>query len=272
MPSSRPRPRTSPISAVAALHLVQALERVRADARGVLDQVFALDHLERRQRRGGGDRVLLVRVVAERVVAGDVEVVARDAGGDRQHAAAERLAEHHDVGRGAVVLGGEEAAGLAQAGRDLVEDQQRAVRVAGLAHRLPVARRRDVRHGARRLGDHRGHVAFALEHVAHHRARRRAGTASRSRLAVGVDRVAVGAAVAAERRDVLAARQQRADGAPVAEERLAADARRAEARAVERVPEAQRLEAAGGDARELDRDLDRVAAAGREQHAARRCR
>ncbi len=84
------------------------------------------------------DRVLLVRVVAERVRAGEVEIVARDARGDRQHAAAERLAEHHDVGRGAVVLGGEEAAGLAEAGRDLVEDQQRAVRVAGLAHRLPV--------------------------------------------------------------------------------------------------------------------------------------
>ena len=37
---------------------------------------------------------------------------------------------------------------------------------------------------------------------------------------------------------------------------------------MEGVPEAQRLEAAGGGARELDRDFDGVAAAGGEEHAA----
>ena len=94
------------------LHLAQAVQRARADALGVRHQTLALDDLKRGQRRRGRDRVLLVRVVPERVRAREVEVVARDAGGDRQHAAAERLAEHHDVGRGAVVFSGEEATRL----------------------------------------------------------------------------------------------------------------------------------------------------------------
>jgi hypothetical protein len=57
---------------------------------------------------------------------------------------------------------------------------------------------------------------------------------------------------------MLAARQQGPDAA-AAEQGLAADAARAKAGAVERVPEAQGLEAAGGGARELDRHLDGVA-------------
>jgi hypothetical protein len=70
--------------------LVQALQRMRADARGVRDQVLTLDHLQRGQRRGGGDGVLLMRVVAVGVGAGHVEaLIARDAGRNRQHTAAQ---------------------------------------------------------------------------------------------------------------------------------------------------------------------------------------
>ena len=87
-----------------------------------------------------------MRVVAERVFARNIEVGARDARSDRQHAAAQRLAEHHNVGRHAVVLGREEAPGLAKASGDLVEDQQRAVGIAGFAHGLPVTTRRDEWH------------------------------------------------------------------------------------------------------------------------------
>ena len=49
------------------------------------------------------------------------------------------------------------------------------------------------------------------------------------------------------------------------EDGLAADRRRREARAVEGVPEAQGLVAARRDARDLERDLDRLGAAGGEQ-------
>ena len=164
------------------------------------------------------------------------------------------------------MFGGEEAPGLAQAGGDLVEDQQRAVGIAGLAYRLPIARRRDGGHRARRLGDHRRHIAFAFEHVLDHR-RASQPALREKRLAVFIDRVAVGAAVTGKGRDMLGAGQQRPDGAAVAEQRFATDARCAETRAVEGVPEAQGLEAPGGGARQFDRDLHRIAAAGGEQDA-----
>ena len=117
-------------------------------------------------------RVLLVRVVAERPLRADVELRPRQHGRDRQDAAAQRLAEHENVGRHAVVLAGEHRAGLAEPGRDLVEHEQRAVAVAGGAHARPEAGRRQVGHGADRLGDERGDVALALQHVLDHAARR----------------------------------------------------------------------------------------------------
>ena len=67
---------------------------------------------------------------------------------------------------------------------------------------------------------------------------------------------------------MLGARQQRADRAATAEQRLAADAGGAKAGAVKRIPEAQRLEAPGRHARQLDRHFNRVRAAGREQQLA----
>ena len=65
---------------------------------------------------------------------------------------------------------------------------------------------------------------------------------------------------------MLCACQQRANRAAVAKQRLASDAGGAEAGAVKRIPEAQRLEAPGGEAGQLDRYLDRIRAAGREKH------
>src|SRR5439155_16315006 len=79
--------------------------------------------------------------------------------------------------------------------------------------------------------------------------------------------VAIGAAVAGIGRDVLGAGEKRPD--PVrAEDVLAADAAGAEAGAMERVPERDRLESSGGEPGELQRDLDRIRAAGGEQHLA----
>ena len=55
-------------------------------------------------------------------------------GGQRQVAAGERLADAHHVRRHAGGLGGEERAGPAEAGGDLVEDQHQPVLVGDLAH------------------------------------------------------------------------------------------------------------------------------------------
>ena len=66
---------------------------------------------------------------------------------------------------------------------------------------------------------------------------------------------------------MLSARQERS-GRTGAEQGLAAHARRTEAGAVKGVPERHRLEAAGGGAGHLERDLHRVGPAGREEHFA----
>ncbi len=55
-------------------------------------------------------------------------------GGQGEVAAGEGLADAHDVGHDAGGLGGEQRAGAAEAGRDLVEDQQQPVLVGDLAH------------------------------------------------------------------------------------------------------------------------------------------
>ena len=57
----------------------------------------------------------------------------RDEGRDRQHAAAERLAEDEPVGPDVLVLEGEPRAGAAESRLHLVEDQQHVVRVAQAA-------------------------------------------------------------------------------------------------------------------------------------------
>ena len=80
-----------------------------------------------------------------------------DEGGDRQHAAAERLAQDDAVGTDALVLECEPGAGAAEARLHLVEDQQHAVRVADAAQPGEIARRRhdDAGLALDRLDQHR---------------------------------------------------------------------------------------------------------------------
>ena len=72
---------------------------------------------------------------------------------DRLVAAAEPLGDDLDVGRDALLLPGMHRAGAAHAAHHLVEDQQRAVPVADLAHRLEIAGQRG--DAAERRADHR---------------------------------------------------------------------------------------------------------------------
>ena len=83
---------------------------------------------------------------------------ARHAGADRQPAA-ERLGRGHHVGPHRQLLVGPERAGPAHPGLDLVEDQQRPGRVAGLA-------RRD----DHLVGDHVD-AGLPLDRLEHHRRR-----------------------------------------------------------------------------------------------------
>ena len=57
----------------------------------------------------------------------------RDEGRDRQHSAAQRLAEDEPVGPDVLVLEGEPGAGASEPRLDLIEDQQHVVRVAQAA-------------------------------------------------------------------------------------------------------------------------------------------
>ena len=79
----------------------------------------------------------------------------REQRGER-HAAADALAERHDVGRDAGMLVVEELPGAADAGLDLVEDQEQAVRVGERAQILQelVGRGPD--------------AGFALDRLEHH--------------------------------------------------------------------------------------------------------
>ena len=83
----------------------------------------------------------------------------------RDGAVGEALGGADDVGHHAEILGREAGAEAAEAGDDLVEDQQDAVLVADLAQPLQVALRRD-QHAGRardRLDDHRGDVRRVVQ-------------------------------------------------------------------------------------------------------------
>ena len=77
---------------------------------------------------------------------------ARDHRGDGHDATTERLPEQHHVGDDVVVVAGQRSARAAEAGLDLVGDEQHAVPVAHLADGREVARRR---HDHARLALHR---------------------------------------------------------------------------------------------------------------------
>ena len=162
---------------------------------------------------------------------------------ERAHrkAAADALAERHRVRRHAVVLPGEPVAGAADAGLDLVEDQERAVLAAELAQAGEVAGRRDV------------DAALALHRLDDERGRR------------AVDRGARGVEIA-ERHDGLVA-QQRLVGIAVL--RLADHLERAERAAVERVLGRDEAHPAGGAVRELQRAVDRLGARVHDERARR---
>ena len=121
---------------------------------GIGDGLQALD------RRGARHRVAAVGVAGEELRAGFAPEGLRHAVGHEHHrqrtvAAGDALAAAEDVWPDARVLGAKPFAGAAEAGDDLVEDEQDVVLVAHLAQRAHVAIRWDDDAGRHqdRLGD-----------------------------------------------------------------------------------------------------------------------
>ncbi len=106
------------------------------------EHVPLVEQLEVAERHRGGEGVPAVGVpVVERALAqvgAEEGVVDPTAGDGRRHgevAAGEALADGHEVGAHAALLGGEERAGAAEAGGDLVADEQHVVLAAGVGRR-----------------------------------------------------------------------------------------------------------------------------------------
>src|SRR3989442_15996485 len=92
------------------------------------------------QSGGTGQRALLVSVVSQGSLGGDVESVPRDHCRQRKDPAAESLAQDEDVRDDSVVLASKHGACSAERAGDLIEDEQRSVQIAGAADGLPELR------------------------------------------------------------------------------------------------------------------------------------
>ena len=157
---------------------------------------------------------------------------------DRHVAAGQRLGEQHHVGLDVPVLAGEEFSGAADAGLDLVDDEQRAVAAAERFGALEIVV----------VGqDH----ALALDRLDH----------ERRHLAVRQRAVERGEIV---ERHADAIRQQRLEAA--AEGVIAVQRKRPIGQAMERMAAIGDAGAARRGARELDRGLDRLGAGIGEEH------
>mmetsp|Transcript_44270 Transcript_44270/g.118104 ORF Transcript_44270/g.118104 Transcript_44270/m.118104 type:complete len:262 (+) Transcript_44270:347-1132(+) len=146
--------------------------------RDALRQPLLEQHIDRRDGRRARQRVAAERRRVEHRVlnVGPPGARPRHEGARRHHPAAKRLAQAEDVGHDAPVLEGEHAARAPHARLHFVEEQQAAVRVAKLAHRLEVPVGRDVDaalalHGlqqhARHLGPREVRVLQGVAQVRH---------------------------------------------------------------------------------------------------------
>ncbi len=153
------------------MHRVLEVGRQRLHARG---HVFLLQDVQHRVARRAGHGVGGVGVAVgkfEHVLGaalcheGVVDLLARHAAAQRLGAVGHLLGEVQDVRRHAEHLGARPAAAAAEAGDDLVEDQQDVVLRADLAQALQVASRRDHHTGraGERLHDHGGDVARVVQ-------------------------------------------------------------------------------------------------------------
>mmetsp|Transcript_6064 Transcript_6064/g.24216 ORF Transcript_6064/g.24216 Transcript_6064/m.24216 type:complete len:373 (+) Transcript_6064:1199-2317(+) len=253
---------------------VQGRGELVLHAGGAGQQVAVGVGVQRGQAGGAGQRVGRVGVAVKELDQvlgpgheGVVDLLLREDRAHRHAAVGDALGHGHQVGRDAEGLRAERVAGAAEAGDDLIEDQQDAVLVADLAQPLQIALRRNQHAGGagHRLdddgGDGRGVVQRheALQVVGKLGAV--LGHADRERIARRVMRVA----------DVVHAGQQAAEHLAVghhAADRDAAEVHAVVAALAADEPGAARLAAHAvvGDGH-LQGGLDRLGAGVGEEHA-----
>lgn len=122
-------------------HGPQAVGRHRPDPAGRRDQVQLVHGLDRRERRRAGDRVAAVRA-AEATGVHRVHQVGPPGDGGQRQAAGDPLGDGDQVRLDALVLAGEPVARAAEAGLDLVGDEDHPGR-----RRPPAQRRQEPRRG-----------------------------------------------------------------------------------------------------------------------------
>ena len=253
---NRPRLRVAPDARVLLGEPLVVGPHHRPEAGGVLDEAVLLVHGDRRERGGQADRVAAVRQAA-------VEHLRLEVLGDRgphrdgtqgQVRAGQALGHRHEVRGHAPLVDGEPVAGPPEAGHDLVGDHQDAVAVADLADAGDVAVRRDEdavgAHDRLEEDGRDGPGALVADDVLE----ALQGLTDRSRLGLAP---AVGVRIADDADDA------RLVG-PAA--RVAGQRHRPERGAVVRAVAGQDLVLAADVPGELDRVLDRLRAAEREEH------
>ncbi len=242
---------------------------------GVLDDIEPHRLLDAGEPRRAADRMPRIGVAvidrAERVLVGleaRFDLVVDDAGAEREIARRDRLGEAHDVGLHAPGARSRPGAGAAEAGDDLVRDQQDVVLVEQRTELGPIGggRHDDAAGPHHRLGDHGGDGIGALELDL---LLERGEAKVRQPLGIGL---VEGIAIGKRRRSMKHARHQRLVGA--AEIGIAVDRGATEMRAVIALLEGQELHAVGLALylpilpRDAERALDRVRATGGEKRPA----
>ena len=131
------------------LQRMQRIAPVFGQSSAARQQPLVLVDVERREAGRAGDRMRRIGVAVEQLDralrAGHQRVVDLAAGEHRaagNGAVGDALGGRHQVGRDAEIIGRERRAEAAEAGDDLVEDQQDAVLVAEFAQALQIALRR----------------------------------------------------------------------------------------------------------------------------------
>src|ERR1700733_13807225 len=241
--------------AVFFLHLLQGFEHNLSDARRILDELVLEDRLDRAKARRGGQRITAVaRRTAAWLAEGRSGHTLKGRSDSAQgKAAANALADRHDVGLQPKVIGGPHLAGAAEADQNLVGDEKRARLRRDLAHRVDeVVRRNHVaRRSLHRLDDDRRELALrvVLDDIA-----QVLGAGQAARRMLQVERTAVAIRIGR----MMHARRKRPLMVAIAAAEHADDAL---ALAVEAALEADELELLGHRLGEPERRLDRLGAA-----------
>src|ERR1700677_1850775 len=152
--------------AIFFLQLLQGFEHDLSDARRILDELVLKDRRARADPRRGGERIAAVtRRTAAWLAEGRCgHAIERRGDGAQGKAAADALADRHDVGLQPKVIGSPHLAGAAEADQNFIGDEKRAGLGRDLAHRVDdvVGRTNVAGRALHRLDDDRRELALRV--------------------------------------------------------------------------------------------------------------